>query len=85
MRAAHKAGFLPWVGQADLFDLEEYRHYEQVQNGDLNWVIPNKIIAFAGPSRKNEVRLIALPNRRVMYLNVLYVHATSYWLVEWLY
>lgn len=54
MRAAHKAGFLPWVGQADLFDLEEYRHYEQVQNGDLNWVIPNKIIAFAGPSRKNE-------------------------------
>jgi len=31
------------------FDLEEYLYYETVKNGDLNWIIPNKILAFCGP------------------------------------
>eukprot|EP01103_Thecamoeba_quadrilineata_P000894 TRINITY_DN10787_c0_g1_i1.p1 TRINITY_DN10787_c0_g1~~TRINITY_DN10787_c0_g1_i1.p1 ORF type:complete len:391 (+),score=49.35 TRINITY_DN10787_c0_g1_i1:29-1201(+) len=31
------------------FDSESYDHFEQVENGDLNWIIPNKIIAFSGP------------------------------------
>jgi hypothetical protein len=29
-----------------------YETYEQLENGDLNWVIPNKLIAFGGPSNK---------------------------------
>lgn len=40
------------------FDLEEYETYEQVQNGDWNWITPN-IIAFASPNDKeyvNELR-----------------------------
>ena len=31
------------------FDLEEYEHYEQVENGDLNWIVDGKFLAFAGP------------------------------------
>ncbi|ETV90196.1 hypothetical protein H310_14970 [Aphanomyces invadans] len=30
------------------FCVDEYQHYEQVENGDLNWLSP-KFIAFAGP------------------------------------
>ena len=31
------------------FDAREYEHYEKVENGDLNWIIPGKFIAFMGP------------------------------------
>jgi cell division cycle 14 len=26
--------------------------YERVENGDLNWIIPNKFMAFMGPIEK---------------------------------
>jgi len=32
------------------FNLKEYEHYEKVENGDLNWIIPGKFVAFSGPS-----------------------------------
>lgn len=32
------------------FNLSEYEHYEKVENGDWNWIIPGKFIAFASPS-----------------------------------
>jgi len=38
----------------DNFDLAEYEHYERVENGDLNWIIPGKFIAFAGPHNTNK-------------------------------
>lgn len=31
------------------FNVKEYEHYEKVENGDLNWIIPNKFLAFMGP------------------------------------
>lgn len=31
------------------FDLTEYRKYEKIENGDLNWIIPGKIMAFSTP------------------------------------
>lgn len=31
------------------FDNKEYEYYEKIENGDLNFVIPNKFIAFMGP------------------------------------
>jgi cell division cycle 14 len=31
------------------FDVEEYEHYEQVESGDLNWIMDGKFVAFAGP------------------------------------
>jgi len=32
------------------FDIKEYEHYAKVENGDLNWIIPGKFLAFSGPS-----------------------------------
>lgn len=34
------------------FNLTEYEHYEKVENGDLNWIIPNKFVAFSSPYDK---------------------------------
>ena len=31
------------------FDNKEYEYYEKVENGDLNWILPKKYIAFMGP------------------------------------
>jgi cell division cycle 14 len=31
------------------FDVQEYQHFEKVENGDLNWILPGKFIAFSGP------------------------------------
>lgn len=32
------------------FDVESYDFFEKVENGDMNWVVPDKFLAFAGPS-----------------------------------
>ena len=34
------------------FNLTEYQHYEKVENGDLNWIVPNKFVAFSSPYDK---------------------------------
>lgn len=31
------------------FDIDEYEHHEKIQNGDSNWLVPDKFIAFSGP------------------------------------
>ena len=36
------------------FDVHEYEYYEKVENGDLNWIIPDKIVALMGPSGKTK-------------------------------
>ena len=36
------------------FDINEYEYYEQVENGDLNWCMDGKFIAFAGPHAARE-------------------------------
>ncbi|KAI3617503.1 hypothetical protein CBS9595_003412 [Malassezia furfur] len=40
------------------FDLEEYEHYEQVQNGDWNWITP-QFLAFASPKDKAYMAMLA--------------------------
>ncbi|CAM9780181.1 unnamed protein product [Lampetra planeri] len=37
------------------FDLEEYEHYEHVENGDFNWIVPERFLAFSGPHPKSKV------------------------------
>ena len=32
------------------FNLRDYEYYERVENGDLNVIIPEKFVAFSGPS-----------------------------------
>lgn len=34
------------------FNLRDYEFYESVENGDLNWIIPNKFVAFSTPHDK---------------------------------
>ena len=43
-----KAVELNWY-DLDTFDVQEYEHYERVENGDFNWIVPNKFLAFSGP------------------------------------
>lgn len=37
------------------FDVEEYEHYERAENGDLNWIVPAKFLAFSGPHPKSKI------------------------------
>ncbi|CAL8081734.1 unnamed protein product [Calicophoron daubneyi] len=37
------------------FNVEDYEHYEKVENGDLTWIVPNKFIAFCGPHAQSKV------------------------------
>nr|CCA17266.1 dual specificity protein phosphatase putative [Albugo laibachii Nc14] len=52
------------------FQLREYQHYEQVENGDLTWVSP-KFIAFAGPhqqySRTPQGHVMLTPEQYIPY------------------
>mmetsp|Transcript_28544 Transcript_28544/g.90989 ORF Transcript_28544/g.90989 Transcript_28544/m.90989 type:complete len:409 (+) Transcript_28544:236-1462(+) len=32
------------------FNIDSYDYFSQVDNGDMNWIIPGKFLAFAGPS-----------------------------------
>jgi len=32
------------------FDVATYEYYERVENGDMNWIVPDRFLAFAGPS-----------------------------------
>jgi len=36
------------------FNVKEYEYYERVENGDLNWIIPGKFVAFMGPVDRRE-------------------------------
>ncbi|XP_032592429.1 dual specificity protein phosphatase CDC14A isoform X2 [Drosophila grimshawi] len=57
LQAVHKglqAGYLNFND----FDAEEYEHFERVENGDFNWIVPQKFIAFCGPHQKSKT----LPN-----------------------
>ncbi|XP_041430492.1 cell division cycle 14B S homeolog isoform X2 [Xenopus laevis] len=37
------------------FDVEEYQHYERAENGDFNWIVPEKFLAFSGPHQKSKM------------------------------
>ena len=48
MRGLEYAIRLGWYNY-NTFNVQEYQHYEKVENGDLNWIVPGKFIAFSGP------------------------------------
>lgn len=51
LKKAKELGFFNF----EKFDIDEYEYFEQVENGDLNWCMSNKFIAFAGPQASKEV------------------------------
>ncbi|XP_066474695.1 dual specificity protein phosphatase CDC14B isoform X2 [Tiliqua scincoides] len=44
-------GFLDF----NTFDVDEYEHYERAENGDFNWIIPEKFLAFSGPHSRSRI------------------------------
>lgn len=48
---ARMAGFFDFND----FDAEEYEYYERVEYGDLNWIVPNKFVAFCGPHNRSKI------------------------------
>ncbi|XP_063056832.1 dual specificity protein phosphatase CDC14AB isoform X2 [Engraulis encrasicolus] len=51
IKKALQHGFLNF----ETFDANEYEHYERVENGDFNWIVPGKFLAFSGPHPKSKV------------------------------
>ncbi|TNN26596.1 Dual specificity protein phosphatase CDC14A [Liparis tanakae] len=51
IRKALQHGFFDF----ETFDVDEYEHYERVENGDLNWIVPGKFLAFSGPHPKTKL------------------------------
>ncbi|XP_041126522.1 dual specificity protein phosphatase CDC14AB-like isoform X1 [Polyodon spathula] len=51
VRKALQHGFFDF----ETFDVDEYEHYERVENGDFNWIVPGKFLAFSGPHPKSKV------------------------------
>ncbi|XP_015188512.1 PREDICTED: dual specificity protein phosphatase CDC14B-like isoform X5 [Polistes dominula] len=47
----HRLGFFNFKD----FRVKEYEHFERVENGDLNWIVPGKFIAFCGPHAKSKI------------------------------
>lgn len=49
------------------FNLKEYEHFQKVENGDLNWIIPGKFVAFSSPYDKTVdkygVRICLMQNK----------------------
>lgn len=48
LRGFEKAMKLGWYNPTT-FNQEFWEHYEMIENGDMNWVIPDKLMAFATP------------------------------------
>ncbi|KAL1130140.1 hypothetical protein AAG570_013078 [Ranatra chinensis] len=54
LQAIYKAYHLGFFNFSD-FDVDEYEFYERVENGDLNWIVPQKFLAFSGPHSINRI------------------------------
>ncbi|XP_041847323.1 dual specificity protein phosphatase CDC14AB-like isoform X2 [Melanotaenia boesemani] len=51
IRKALQHGFLDF----EHFSAEEYEHYERVENGDINWIVPGKVLAFSSPHPRSKM------------------------------
>ncbi|XP_030025274.2 dual specificity protein phosphatase CDC14C [Manduca sexta] len=51
IKVAHEAGFFHF----EHFDADQYLFYEKVENGDLNWIVPGKMLAFSGPHHRSRL------------------------------
>ncbi|MFT7811822.1 dual specificity protein phosphatase CDC14B-like isoform X1 [Arapaima gigas] len=54
LRAIDKALQFGWLDFSK-FDVEEYEHYERAENGDFNWIVPGKFLAFSGPHPRSKI------------------------------
>ena len=54
VKSLEKAVKLKWF-DFNTFDPDEYEHYERVENGDFNWIIPGKLLSFCGPHNRSYI------------------------------
>ncbi|KAG7378563.1 Dual specificity protein phosphatase cdc14a [Phytophthora pseudosyringae] len=50
-RAMHKA-IASSLWSYQVFSVDEYDHLDRLENGDINWIVPGKLVAFSGPQRE---------------------------------
>eukprot|EP00826_Nyctotherus_ovalis_P012785 TRINITY_DN13405_c0_g1_i5.p1 TRINITY_DN13405_c0_g1~~TRINITY_DN13405_c0_g1_i5.p1 ORF type:complete len:141 (-),score=17.94 TRINITY_DN13405_c0_g1_i5:598-1020(-) len=49
LEALEWAQKLGWYNRLT-FNLAEYQYYSSIENGDMNWIIPGKLLAFSSPT-----------------------------------
>jgi len=54
LHAIEKASLLRFLDFRS-FNADEYEHYEKVENGDLNWIVPRKFLAFSSPHPQSKI------------------------------
>ncbi|KAH0790244.1 Dual specificity protein phosphatase CDC14A [Histomonas meleagridis] len=55
IKGLEKAIALKWYN-FETFDANSWAEKEMIENGDMNWIIPNKLLAFAAPYPTNYVQ-----------------------------
>ncbi|ETM57004.1 hypothetical protein L914_00112 [Phytophthora nicotianae] len=53
-RAVHKA-ITTSLWSYKTFSIDEYDHLDSLENGDINWIVPGKLLAFSGPQSERIV------------------------------
>lgn len=53
LRGLEKAINLGWYN-FHTFDYKEYENVHKLENGDMNWIIPKKILALSSPSNQSK-------------------------------
>jgi cell division cycle 14 len=53
LRGLEKAIALGWYNFKQ-FDYKEYEQNHKLDNGDMNWIIPRKILALSSPTEKSK-------------------------------
>jgi cell division cycle 14 len=43
------------IFDCETFRLDEYEHYDKLHYGDINWIVPGKLLAFSGPQRERVI------------------------------
>ena len=64
LQGLKKAMSLGWYNP-EMFNAREWEENEIVANGDMNWLIPDKLMAFASPHDKREIQpgwFVSTPN-----------------------
>lgn len=59
LKGFEKAVKLGWFS-LDTFDLKSYEHMSSIENGGLNWIVPNKLLAFVCPANERTAKYPAL-------------------------
>ena len=55
LKGLEKAISLGWFSLNE-FNLSLYEHLSRTENGRINWIIPNKLLAFVAPSKKRTLK-----------------------------